>query len=279
MAMIRLQKLLSSAGLGSRRACEEFIKESRVSVDGVIVTRLGAQADPELQSVESDGAPLKFEKKAYFLLNKPVGYLCTNKKDKTDRPLAVDLIPRHDLRLFCVGRLDVDSKGAIIITNDGALSNRVTHPRYNIPKSYRVRVQGIVGPEIIEKLSKGVWLSEGRTGGIDVKVIKTTRRDTVLRLSIKEGKNRIIRRIMASLDLRVTELERTRIGDIALGKLATGGFRELKTVEVKKLLSAKQSPSSQGHKKKWKPKRKPLPITKKKASKKKVSKKRATKKR
>jgi len=236
MAMIRLQKILSSAGIGSRRACEGFIQEGRISVDGVVITRLGAQADSTMQSIEVDGVPIKVEQKVYYLLNKPGGYLCTNKPDSTGRPLAVDLIRRSDLRLFCVGRLDVDSRGAIIITNDGMLSNYITHPRYDIPKTYRVRINGLVGPEMIETLSKGVWLAEGRTGGADVTLIRTTRMHTILKVTIKEGKNRIIRRIMAKLDLRVTELERTRIGSIALGKLAPGDYRELKQVEINKLI-------------------------------------------
>ena len=236
MAKMRLQKILAAAGKGSRRACEEFIQAGRVCVDGVSVTKLGAQADPEIQNITLDGDPLKFARKLYFILNKPVGYLCTNKPDRTGRPLAVDLVHRPGARLFCVGRLDVDSKGAILITNDGSLSNYVTHPRYNVTKTYRVRVEGHVEPVVLEKLRKGIWLSEGRTGTVDVKIIRTTRRDTILRLVLKEGKNRIIRRVLAKLELRVTELERTRIGDIALGKLKPGSYRELKPVELRKLI-------------------------------------------
>jgi 23S rRNA pseudouridine2605 synthase len=151
----------------------------------------------------------------------------------------VDLVKRPGIRLFCAGRLDVDSKGAILVTNDGSLSNYVTHPRYNVPKTYRVRLKGAVDKAILEKLRKGVWLSEGRTGTIDIKVVRSTRKDTLIRLVIKEGKNRIIRRVMAQVGLRVLELERTRIGPIALGKLKTGAYRELKPVEVKKLFSLK----------------------------------------
>jgi len=139
-----------------------------------------------------------------------------------------------------VGRLDVDSKGAILITNDGEFSNYVTHPRYDISKTYRVRITGQVDQSVLEKLRSGIWLSEGKTGSIDAKVIRTTKNDTILRLVIKEGKNRIIRRILAKLGFTVTELERTRIGTIALGKLKPGTYRELKPVEVKKLLPRKK---------------------------------------
>ena len=232
MTRMRIQKILAAAGLGSRRACEALIEEGRIAVDGALVTRLGAQADPDLQVVSYDGTPLKMPKKFYYLLNKPVGFLCTNTPDRSGRPLAVDLIKGASVRLFCVGRLDVDSKGALIITNDGDLSNYVTHPRYDIPKTYRVRVAGHMDDVMLERLRKGVWLSEGRTGSIEVKVIRTTRKDSLLRLVIKEGKNRIIRRIMAKLELRVTELERTRIGSLALGSLKAGTYRLLSNAEV-----------------------------------------------
>jgi 23S rRNA pseudouridine2605 synthase len=240
MAKERLQKILSAAGLGSRRACEKIIDEGRVSVDGVPVARLGAQADPDLQTIVVDGKPLKLPKKRYFLLNKPVGFVCSNKSDASDRPLAVDLIRASGIRLYCAGRLDVDSKGAIIITNDGAFSNYITHPRYDVTKTYRVRVTGSVEPAVLEQLKKGVWLHEGKTGPVDAKIIRSTRRDTLLRMVLKEGKNRIIRRVLAKLGLKVTELERTRIGAIALGKLKSGQYRELKPVEVSKLMPRKK---------------------------------------
>ncbi|MHC4943111.1 MAG: pseudouridine synthase [Planctomycetota bacterium] len=240
MVMTRLQKILSAAGLGSRRACEEYIKAGRVKVDGVQITKLGAQADPDIQTVSFDGKPLTLPRKLYFILNKPVGYLCTNKPDRSERPLAVDLIHRPGVRLFCAGRLDVDSKGAIIVTNDGSFSNYITHPRYNVPKTYRVRVNGTVGPDVLAELQRGVWLSEGKMGAIEARIIRVTRKDTLLRLVLKEGKNRVIRRVMAKLGLRVTELERTRIGPVALGKLKPGAYRELKAVEVRKLMPGKR---------------------------------------
>jgi 23S rRNA pseudouridine2605 synthase len=233
---MRLQKILAEAGLGSRRACETFIREGRVSVDGATVSKLGATADPDMQKIVVDGRTLRFPKKQYFLLNKPVGYLCTSKADRTQRPLAIDLVP-SETRLFCVGRLDVDSKGALILTNDGTLSNYVTHPRYHVTKTYRVRVSGKVEPQALNQLKKGVWLAEGKTGPMDVKIVRTTRKDTLLRMVVKEGKNRIIRRALARLGLKVLELERTRIGAIALGRLKPGEWRALKTVEIRKLTS------------------------------------------
>ncbi len=241
MVMTRLQKIMADAGLGSRRACEAYIQAGRVTVDGAPARELGTRADPEVQEIRFDSVILKPAKKVYFLLNKPVGYVCTSRQDKSRKPLAIDLVDKAGSRLFCVGRLDVDSKGALLLTNDGEFCNRITHPRYSIPKTYRVRVEGGMDGTVLEKLRKGVWLSEGRTGVIDVKVIRSSRRDTILRLVLNEGKNRIIRRVMAKLGLRVKELERTRIGNISLGKLKPGSFRELKKVEVKKLMPRKKA--------------------------------------
>jgi len=232
---MRLQKILSEAGFGSRRACEAFVLAGRVKVDGVPMSELGSQADPDFQTITFDGTPVKIDRKVHYLLNKPPGYICSNKTDRSGRPLAKDLVRHPGARLFCAGRLDVDSKGALIVTNDGEFANRITHPRYGLTKTYRVRVQGEVGPDLIERLRKGVWLSEGKAGGIEAKVIRAARDETVLRMVLGEGKNREIRRIFAKLDLRVTELERTRIGDVALGKLAPGEYRPLSAVEVKKL--------------------------------------------
>lgn len=240
MARMRLQKILSAAGLGSRRACEAFIEAGRVKVDGVLVTKLGSQADPDMQTITFDGTPLKLSRKVYFLLNKPVGVLCTNRPDGTSRTLAVDLIRMPGTRLFCAGRLDVDSKGAIIITNDGSFSQYITHPRHDVTKTYRVRVDGKVDDKVLAELRRGVWLSEGKTGTIEAKIVRELRNETVLRLVLKEGKNRVIRRVFAKLGLRVTELERTRIGSVALGKLKPGDYRELKAVELKKLISRKK---------------------------------------
>ena len=237
MTRMRLQKFLALAGLGSRRACEELIQNGRVAVDGATVTRLGTTVDPETQTIACDGTRLKAPKMYYFLLNKPAGYICSARPDRTGRPLVADLLKVPGVRLFSVGRLDVDSKGAILLTNDGDFANRVSHPRYDIAKTYRVRVQGAVSRETLEQLRRGVWLAEGRVSPTEAAVIRETRRDTLLRIVLREGRNREIRRILARLELRVTELERTRIGTIALGRLKPGEARPLKEVEVRRLLA------------------------------------------
>ncbi len=237
MVKMRLQKYLAAAGLGSRRACEELITEGRVSVDGIATTRLGTSIDPDIQKVFLDGNRVKTPKKVYYLVNKPVGYICSNRRDKSRRPLVTDLVQPNELRLFSVGRLDVDTKGALIVTNDGDFSNLISHPRYDTPKTYRVRVTGNVNAGIVDKLRKGVWLAEGKSTPAEVSMIRSTRQDTILRITLTEGKNRLVRRILAKLKLKVTELERTRIGPIALGQLKTGKFRKLTSTEVKRLIT------------------------------------------
>ncbi len=238
MTRMRLQKFLALVGLGSRRACETLIAEGRISVDGTPVTKLGTTIDPDLQKVAQDGVPLKMPKKVYLLVNKPVGYICSSRRDRTDRPLVLDLVEKPGIRLFTVGRLDVDSKGAIILTNDGDFANIVAHPRYDIPKTYKLRVRGQLTEDEIEMLRKGVWLAEGKATPIEVRIIKRLRSETIVRMTLKEGKNRIIRRVMAKAGFKVIELERTRIGPVALGSLKTGRNRNLNSVEIKKLLTA-----------------------------------------
>lgn len=237
MVKMRLQKFLAAAGVGSRRACEEIILEGRVSVDGIAMTKLGTSIDPDIQKVSLDGNRVRIPKKVYYLVNKPVGYICSNRRDKSKRPLVADLVQPNEMRLFSVGRLDVDTKGAIILTNDGEFSNLVSHPRYDIPKTYRVRVKGDVNAGILEKLRKGVWLAEGKTTPTEVSTIRSTRQDTIIRLTLTEGKNRLVRRILARLGLKVTELERTRIGPVRLGNLKVGKFRKLTSTEVKGLIT------------------------------------------
>lgn len=242
MVKMRLQKFLATAGIGSRRACEELITEGRVSVDGISTTTLGTSIDPDLQKVALDGNRVKIPKKVYYLVNKPVGYICSNRRDKSRRPLVIDLVQPNDMRLFSVGRLDVDTKGALIVTNDGDFSNLISHPRYDIPKTYRVRVTGNVNAAIVDKLRKGVWLAEGKATPTEVSVIRSTRQDSIIKVTLTEGKNRLVRRILAKLKLKVTELERTSIGPIALGQLKTGKFRKLSSTEVKRLIEPPKKP-------------------------------------
>ncbi|MCX7806792.1 MAG: rRNA pseudouridine synthase [Planctomycetota bacterium] len=230
----RLQKILARAGFGSRRACEKLILEGRVTVDGVAVEELGVRADPEKQKIAVDGRPVrKFESYVYYALNKPRGVLCSS-FDPDGRPLAVDLIPEKR-RIYTVGRLDKDTEGLILLTNDGELANLLAHPRYRVPRTYLARVAGEADSRAVAKLRRGVWLSEGRTGPALVKVLRRGRNFSTLAVSIREGLNREVRRMLAKTGLKVKRLRRIKIGPLLLGDLPVGAFRRLTGAEVARL--------------------------------------------
>ncbi|MBL7215483.1 MAG: rRNA pseudouridine synthase [Phycisphaerae bacterium] len=226
----RLQKILAAAGIGSRRKCEEFIMEGAVTVNGTLVNELPVFADPELDDIRVDGERIKQSKKVYYLLNKPKGVICTN-ADPMGRPKAIDLIDCAE-RIFCVGRLDADTTGAIILTNDSELTNRLTHPRYELPKTYQVTIRGRMEGEDIEKLKKGVWLSEGKTERAAVKVLRKTNEETLLEISIRQGLNRQVRRTFAHLGFKVKALKRTQIGNIVLKGIAVGSYKRLTNAQI-----------------------------------------------
>ncbi len=224
----RLHKFLAQAGAGSRRECETFIEQGRVSVNGQVVTRLGTKVDGAKDRVTFDGEVVSVKDRVYYLLNKPAGYICTN-SDELGRPRVVDLIRDRNHRIYTVGRLDADSRGIILLTNDGDLANIVCHPRYRIEKVYQVVVRGRVDRRTATKLEAGVWLSEGKAS--PAKVIPLSwdvRRDeTTLAVTLFEGRNREIRRTFSKVGLKVKRLVRTRLGPLEIGDLAEGHFRKL----------------------------------------------------
>ncbi|MEA3368041.1 MAG: pseudouridine synthase [Planctomycetota bacterium] len=234
MALERLQKILARAGVASRRACEELVTAGRVTVDGRVITELGAKADPQTQEVRLDGRRVRPESLQYWMLNKPKGVVCTN-DDPAGRTRPLDFIPDAQARLFPVGRLDADSKGLLLLTNDGALANRLTHPRYEVPKTYQATVAGRVTGKEVQRLVKGAHLAEAKTGRPKVKVLKRTRSRSVLQVTIREGRNRQIRRVLARLGHPVRELVRTRIGRLSLRGLGPGKARRLTPAEVEYL--------------------------------------------
>jgi 23S rRNA pseudouridine2605 synthase len=238
--MDRLNKFLAHAGVGSRRHCESLIKAGRISIGGKIVTDLATRVGPE-QAVKVDGEAIHAEKYVYWLVNKPRGYLCTN-HDPSRRPLAIDLVPQINQRVYTVGRLDEDSEGLLLLTNDGDLANRLMHPRYGVEKSYLVLVAGNPAPDDLKKLLQGVYLSEGHVKARNVKRLKRQGNSTWLRIVLSEGKNREIRRMLAKLDHKVLRLKRIEIGPVELGSLATGKSRPLTPQELKsvKRLAEKQ---------------------------------------
>ncbi|MGV3486828.1 MAG: pseudouridine synthase, partial [Planctomycetaceae bacterium] len=238
---VRLQRALASAGYGSRRQCEELIIEGRILVDGQIVTELGVSIDPSVQKVFVDGTPLKPRKLVYYALNKPVGVVTTN-VDPEGRPRVIDLVP-PDERVFPVGRLDRSSEGLILLTNDGDLAQRLAHPRYEVQKVYRVTVAGRIDVETMRQMERGIHIAEGMVKVEGARVLKTRGRATEMEITLKEGKNREIRRILARLGHKVQQLKRIAIGPLRLGEMPTGAYRKLSFEELKKL-KASVTPAS-----------------------------------
>lgn len=232
--MQRLNKYLAHAGVGSRRFCDTLIAAGRVKVDGTPVTDLGLKIDPSTHQVSVDDQPVRAEKLVYWVVNKPVGTLCTN-SDPGGRPLAIDLLPHVDQRVYTVGRLDEASEGLLLLTNDGDLAMTLMHPRYGVPKTYLVLVAGRPGPADLKKLLDGVWLSDGRVKARSVKRVKPQGNSTWLRVVLTEGKNREIRRMLAKLGHKVMKLRRIAIGPVKLDKLPRGKARRVKEAELAEL--------------------------------------------
>jgi 23S rRNA pseudouridine2605 synthase len=237
--MIRLNKFLAHAGAGSRRNCDDLVSAGRVRIDGQIVRELGVQVDPDRQSVSVDGQPVQTEREVYWLVNKPRGYLCTN-YDPAGRPLAVDLVQHVAQRVYTVGRLDEDSEGLLLLTNDGELAYRLMHPRFGVEKTYDVLVAGSPSSADQQQLLKGVWLSDGHVHARRVKRLKKSGESTWLRIVLAEGKNREIRRLLARLGHKVLRLKRIAIGPIRIAKLKSGKARRLRVEEVDQLRQASQ---------------------------------------
>jgi 23S rRNA pseudouridine2605 synthase len=234
--LIRLQRVLASAGLGSRRDCETLITEGRVEVDGRPCTELGTRVDPETQEIRVDGEKVRGQKLQYFMLNKPAGVLSTN-EDPDGRTRVVDLI-KTDLRVYNVGRLDQSSEGLIVVTNDGDLAFRLTHPKFGVEKRYLVQCVGCPTTEQLEQLERGVYLAEGKAKVERVSIKKKQRTGAILEMVLTEGRNREIRRVLASIGHKVTRLKRIAIGPLQLGELAVGAHRRLTLEEIQSLKKA-----------------------------------------
>lgn len=233
---MRLQRFLAAAGVASRRKSEELITAGRVQVDGEVVTELGTQVVPGRHEVRVDIEVVKLKPKVYYLLNKPAGVVCTH-KDPDGRPLAIDLVPHgEDEHLFTVGRLDESSEGLLIITNDGELSNRLTHPRFQVLRTYRVQVAGEPDYADLKQLQDGLFFREGRFKVHHVKKLKTQGKSTLLELQLSEGQNREVRRLLARLGHKVLTLTRVGFGPLRLGKLPSGECRSLTSKERRQLL-------------------------------------------
>jgi len=231
---MRLQKFLAMAGVDSRRNCEEYIRTGRVTVDAEVVIDPARSVNPETQDIRLDSERLRLPRFRYFLVNKPKGVLCTN-SDPQGRPRAIDLVPVSDQRLFTVGRLDENTEGMLLITNDGGLAQKLAHPRFQVIRRYRCHVAGIPQPEILNQLREGMYFAEGYFKFRSVRIFRRRGQSVELELELQEGKNREIRRLMARVGHKVLALERVAFGPLSLGSLAPGRHRELQPAEIQEL--------------------------------------------
>lgn len=236
----RLQKLISQAGIASRRAAEDLIRQRRVTVNGK-VAELGAKADLARDTVKVDGKLLQTPEFVYYLLHKPRGVVSTNVRQPQERrKLVRELIP-YEGHLFTVGRLDADSEGLILLTNDGELADRLMHPRYGHTKTYHVLVEGLPTPQTLEAWRRGIDVDGERTGPAKVRVLAQSENDTWLQIIMSEGRKRQIRRIAAILGHPVKRLIRQKIDFLDLGHLRPGQWRTLSPAEVQRLKGRKSS--------------------------------------
>jgi 23S rRNA pseudouridine2605 synthase len=246
MLMDRLQKILSQAGVASRRAAEKLIAEGRVSVNGTTVREMGTKADPSVDDIRVDGRRIKrAERLRYILLNKPAGYV-TTRSDPQRRPTVIDLLRGVRDYVYPVGRLDYDTEGLLLLTNDGDLAARLTHPRHGVERTYEARVAGMPGVDALERLRKGIPLDGRRTQPADVDLIsrraKGDERDALLRITIREGRNRQVRRMCEAVGHPVKALARTRIGSLTDRHLKPGMWRELRAEELRALKKSAATP-------------------------------------
>ena len=235
---IRLQKFLADNGIASRRKCEELILQGKVRVNGELINALGTKIDPNKDIIEYNGREIKNSKKeyTYILLNKPIDYV-TTVKDQFDRKTVLDLVKVRE-RIVPVGRLDMYTSGALILTNDGDFVYKVTHPKHEIEKTYNATVVGIVTKDDVKKLEDGVDIGDFVTNKAKVKILKTDEEKNISRLqiTIHEGKNRQVRRMCEAVGRKVLALHRTKIGNISVKDIPLGKWRFLRKEEIKKLI-------------------------------------------
>jgi len=233
----RVQRALARAGFGSRRACEELIVQGRVSVNGTVAT-LGDRLEPETDLVTVDGVSVNLDPNVrYYALHKPVGVV-TTMRDPQGRPDMRSLLPTDGPRVFPVGRLDRDTEGLLLVTNDGELGNRLLHPRYAIEKEYLAEVDGTPSERQIARLRRGVDLDDGPAMPKSARIVASSGGRGAVRLVMTEGRKREVRRLLAAVGLPVTRLVRLRIGPVRLGRMAPGAIRELTPEEVRELSRA-----------------------------------------
>ena len=233
---IRLQKVLAQAGVASRRASENLIHEGRVEVNGQVVVEQGVRVDPARDVIRVDGSRIPPARHhLYFVLNKPRGVVSTL-DDPEGRPTLKDYMDRQKERLFHVGRLDTDTEGLILLTNDGEFAHRLAHPSYEVPKTYLAEVEGSVSPKVVDRLAKGLRLEDGPVKPDRVKLIDSTETKSLVRITLHEGRNRIVRRMMDAVGHPVRRLSRVSIGPVRLGNMRVGESRHLTREEIGELM-------------------------------------------
>lgn len=233
---IRLQKVLAQAGIASRRASEGLIEEGRVQVNGEIVMEQGRRVDPEADEIRVDGSRIPTARRhVYTVLNKPRGVVSTM-EDPEGRWDLTDYIDRRNVRLFHVGRLDTESEGLLLLTNDGEFAHRMAHPSYEVPKTYVAEVLGHIAPHTLKRISRGITLDDGPVRPDKVRTLQTLKDATLIEITLHEGRNRIVRRMMEAFGHPVNKLTRTQIGPVRLGRLQPGEMRDLTRDELGTLL-------------------------------------------
>ncbi len=235
--MERLQKILAAAGIGSRRQCEQLILQGRVSVDGQIIRTLGSKADPGTQKICCDGELVRIEKKCCYLFYKPRHCLCTNAPSNQSR--VIDFFASVSARLFTIGRLENESEGVLLVTNDGDLAQKLVHPKYRILKVYRITVRGRMTPTQTETLRQGLWTGSGKIRPEHVHVIKSTEGSTVLEISFFEGRNLEIHRLFTKLGHPVSHIMRIQFGPFKLENLKPGQYRMISEEELQQIFEKK----------------------------------------
>lgn len=246
--MIRLQKVLADAGIASRRKSEDIILAGRVEVNDKIVTTLGTKVDPDVDFIKVDGKPIRAEKKVYILFHKPKGVITTT-HDPEGRRIVTDLIKGIEERLVPVGRLDYDTEGLLLLTNDGHFVNVLTHPKYEIPKVYHATVNGVPHGDVLERLRQGIKLDDGMTYPAEVEYVdvEPDHSQSIIAMTIHEGRNRQVRRMFDAVSFPVQRLRRVQLGDLTLHGVGRGRYRHLTTKEVNALLNMGKTHNS--HKK------------------------------
>jgi len=230
----RLQKVLAHAGVASRRKCEEIVRQGKVRVNKEVITRLGFLVDPGRDEITVNGRGISLEPKVYILCNKPAGYI-TTARDTHRRKTVLDLIPKKGLRIFPVGRLDKDTTGALLLTNDGELAYRLTHPRFGVPKTYEVNFKGFLREKEIAKLERGLKLEGKFTAPAKVNVLAKGRSRSQAQIQIHEGRKRQVRRMFEAIGHPVMKLKRISYGNLMLSDLKEGRLRRLTHHEVARL--------------------------------------------